>query len=116
MRIKRFGRTGHWLNHCKEHCLIGVKGKPRGNHRLDVDVIISRTRETSRKPDEIYRMIERLMPGARKIELFGRPHNVWPGWLTLGNQLGDSYCVEPQLQAAVDWANRNPPIGSGGGN
>lgn len=25
-------------------------------------------------------MIERLSPGTRKIELFGRPHNVQPNW------------------------------------
>ena len=25
-RLIRTGRTGHWLNHGKEHCLIGVKG------------------------------------------------------------------------------------------
>lgn len=22
------GRTGHWLNHSKEHCLVGYKGRP----------------------------------------------------------------------------------------
>lgn len=37
-------------------------------------------RSTSHKPDEIYGMIERLSPGTRKIELFGRPHNVQPNW------------------------------------
>ncbi|MEQ2170537.1 N6-adenosine-methyltransferase subunit mettl3 [Goodea atripinnis] len=58
-RIIRTGRTGHWLNHGKEHCLV---------------------RSTSHKPDEIYGMIERLSPGTRKIELFGRPHNVQPNW------------------------------------
>ena len=26
-RIIRTGRTGHWLNHGKEHCLVGLKGK-----------------------------------------------------------------------------------------
>ena len=30
-RLIRTGRTGHWLNHSKEHCLIGVKGKPALN-------------------------------------------------------------------------------------
>ena len=25
-RIIRTGRTGHWLNHGKEHCLVGLKG------------------------------------------------------------------------------------------
>lgn len=37
-------------------------------------------RATSHKPDEIYGIIERLVPGSRKIELFGRPHNVQPNW------------------------------------
>jgi N6-adenosine-specific RNA methylase IME4 len=25
------GRTGHWLNHSKEHCLVGYKGRPAIN-------------------------------------------------------------------------------------
>lgn len=41
---------------------------------------LSQVRSTSHKPDEIYGMIERLSPGTRKIELFGRPHNVQPNW------------------------------------
>lgn len=59
-----------------------------------MDVIVSEVRETSRKPDEIYNIIERLAPGKdhRRLELFGRNHNVRAGWLTLGNQLGDT-CV-----------------------
>src|ERR1700733_13599241 len=40
-RIIRTGRTGHWLNHSKEHCLIGVKGKPPINHNLDCDIIVT---------------------------------------------------------------------------
>ena len=32
-------------------------------------------RETSRKPDEVYNLIERMWPGCLKLELFGRPHN-----------------------------------------
>lgn len=43
-------------------------------------------RETSRKPDEVYGVIERLAPHGRKLEMFGRKHNIRPGWLTLGNQ------------------------------
>ena len=27
-RLIRTGRTGHWLNHGKEHCLVGIKGNP----------------------------------------------------------------------------------------
>ncbi|XP_028968805.1 N6-adenosine-methyltransferase catalytic subunit [Galendromus occidentalis] len=87
-RIIRTGRTGHWLNHGKEHCLVGMKGSlPHINRWLDCDVIVAEVRATSHKPDEIYGMIERLSPGTQKIELFGRPHNIQPNWMTLGNQL-----------------------------
>jgi len=94
-RIIRTGRTGHWINHSKEHCLVGIKGNPRMNRNLDCDVIVSEVRETSRKPDEIYNLIERMFPNCQKLELFGRPHNVHENWITCGNQLdGVRLCDE----------------------
>lgn len=96
-RIIRTGRTGHWLNHSKEHCLVGVKGNPKVNRNVDCDVIVAKVRETSRKPDEIYSIIERMSPGGRKTELFARPHNRWPGWISLGNQLFNTYLEEKDL-------------------
>ena len=69
------------------------------NRGIDCDVIVSEVRETSRKPDEVYGMIERMCPGGRKIgeyqikrdielqlmqdlslEIFGRKHNTRPGY------------------------------------
>ena len=64
-RIIRTGRTGHWLNHGKEHCLVGAKGNLPVNRGLDCDVIVAEVRATSHKPDEIYGIIERLSPGTR---------------------------------------------------
>lgn len=97
-RIIRTGRTGHWLNHGKEHCLVGLKGNPEHlNRGLDCDVIVAEVRATSHKPDEIYGIIERLSPGTRKIELFGRPHNIQPNWITLGNQVDGVRLVDPEL-------------------
>ncbi|KAL5022915.1 hypothetical protein ScPMuIL_002070 [Solemya velum] len=97
-RIIRTGRTGHWLNHGKEHCLVGVKGNPKGvNKGLDCDVIVAEVRATSHKPDEVYGIIERLSPGTRKVELFGRPHNVQPNWITLGNQLDGVHLKDPDI-------------------
>lgn len=95
-RVIRTGRTGHWLNHSKEHCIVGIKGRPRGMNRcLDCDVIVSEVRETSRKPDEVYNLIERMFPRSLKLEIFGRPHNAHRNWLTLGNQLlGVHLCNE----------------------
>ena len=52
---------------------------------------VRQVRQTSQKPDEVYGLIERLAPGTRKLELFGRQHNVQPNWVTLGNQLDVSW-------------------------
>nr|VWO97305.1 Zn(2)-C6 fungal-type domain-containing protein [Ganoderma boninense] len=122
-RVIRTGRTGHWLNHTKEHMLVGVKTvtDEQGNLKfpswvnrgLDTDVVVSEVRETSRKPDEVYGMIERMCPGGRKIEIFGRKHNTRPGWLTLGNQLGADQIYEEDLRARIKARyperNLNPP-------
>lgn len=52
-KVINTGRTGHWLNHSKEHCLIGIKGSPaRSNRVLDCDVLVAEMRETSQKPGE----------------------------------------------------------------
>ena len=96
-RLIRTGRTGHWLNHSKEHCLIGIKGNPKIHKNVDCDVLVSEVRETSRKPDEIYELIERMKPGGRKLELFARAHNRRQGWISLGNQLPGIYFVEKEM-------------------
>ncbi|KAG5417285.1 IME4 [Candida metapsilosis] len=105
------GRTGHWLNHSKEHLLVGLKGDPRWlNLRIDTDVVVSSTRETSRKPDEFYDIIERLVgPHARKLEIFGRTHNTRPGWLTIGNQLQGVSLPEPEVKYNYEiYKSQNP--------
>lgn len=48
-------------------------------------------RGKSQKPEEIYELIEKMMPGSKKIELFARNNNLREGWLSLGNQLGENY-------------------------
>ncbi|KAK9834276.1 hypothetical protein WJX81_002740 [Elliptochloris bilobata] len=97
-RLIRTGRTGHWLNHSKEHCLVGVKGAPAVNRNVDCDVLVAEVRETSRKPDEMYPLLERLSPGTRKLEIFARQHNVRPGWVSLGNQLAGVQILDPDMR------------------
>lgn len=80
------GKTGHWLNHSKEHCLVGRKGQFPDGLVLS-DCIGGFVRETSQKPDEFYTVFESMSTGGKKIELFGRQNNLRNGWLTLGNQL-----------------------------
>ncbi|OWM72199.1 hypothetical protein CDL15_Pgr018083 [Punica granatum] len=110
-RIIRTGRTGHWLNHSKEHCLVGIKGNPEVNRNIDTDVIVAEVRETSRKPDELgssintvivwqmYPLLERISPRTRKLELFARMHNTHAGWISLGNQLNGVRLVDEGLRA-----------------
>ena len=83
--------TGHWLNHTKEHCLVGVKGSHMPQDlkiSIDCDLIVSEVRETSRKPDELYEIIERLLrlkKDPKKLEIFARENNLREGWFSLGN-------------------------------
>ena len=97
-RLIRTGRTGHWINHGKEHCLVGAKGNLAVNRGIDTDVIVAEVRATSHKPDEVYGLIERLSPGTLKIELFGREHNCQPNWVTLGNQLDGVKLLVPSVK------------------
>ena len=115
MRIRPFlyflSLTVYVFSHTKEHMLVAVKthydadGNLKwpswANRGVDTDVIVSEVRETSRKPDEVYGLIERMCPGGRKVEIFGRRHNTRPGWLTLGNQLGPDQIWEDDLKARI---------------
>ncbi len=76
---------GYWTRANSEPCILATRGKPK---RLNADVrqvILDKRREHSRKPDEIYRRIERLVAGPY-LELFARQK--WPGWHQLGNETG----------------------------
>ena len=74
-----------------------MKGNPHINTNIDCDVLVSAVRETSRKPDELYDLVERMSPGGKKVELFARPHNRKSSWLSLGNQLPGTYVYEDDL-------------------
>lgn len=65
-------------------------------------------RQTSRKPDEMYSLLERISPGTRKVEIFARSHNLRPGWVSLGNQLPGIKIVDPEMLARYE--SRYGPI------
>jgi len=80
---------GFYLQHAKESCLIGVKGKLNSNFKKNIgsDIIFSQRRGQSQKPEEVYTLIEELVPNGFYLELFGRRNNVRDGWVTIGNEL-----------------------------
>jgi N6-adenosine-specific RNA methylase IME4 len=83
--------VGFYFRNVTELLLFGVRGKNARTlapGRSQVNMLQTRKREHSRKPDEQYDLIESCSPGPY-IELFGR--GVRKGWTTWGNQADDSY-------------------------
>src|SRR5579872_3221204 len=83
--------VGFYFRNVTELILFGVRGKNARTlapGRSQVNMIQTRKREHSRKPDEQYDIIEACSPGPY-IELFGR--GVRKGWTTWGDQAGDDY-------------------------
>jgi len=81
--------VGFYFRNVTELVLFGVRGRIRtlDAGRTQVNVISSRKREHSRKPDELYRIIESCSPRPY-LELFARHER--PGWDHWGNEVGDS--------------------------
>lgn len=74
--------VGFYFRNVTEILLFGVRGKMRTlpPARSQVNMIESRKREHSRKPDEQYDLIESCSPGPY-LELFSRhPQEDWTGW------------------------------------
>lgn len=83
--------VGFYFRNVTELLLFGVRGKnartlPPG--RRQVNYLESRKREHSRKPDEVYDIVEACSPAPR-LELFARGSR--RGWAVWGNQADGSY-------------------------
>ena len=81
--------VGFYFRNVTEIILFGVRGKQARTlqpGRSQENMLISRKREHSRKPDEQYDLIEACSWGPR-IELFARGPR--PGWTVWGNQAED---------------------------
>jgi len=77
--------VGFYFRNTTELILFGVRGKLRtlAPGRRQVNIIKSMKREHSRKPDELYQIIEACSPGPF-LELFARGRR--PNWDVWGNQ------------------------------
>jgi N6-adenosine-specific RNA methylase IME4 len=76
--------TGYILRCAGEPFLIGTRGQPKTT-RSTRSVIEGPIREHSRKPDEAFAAAEKLMPDAKRVELFSRQQRA--GWTVWGNQV-----------------------------
>lgn len=77
--------VGFYFRNVTELVLFGTRGNLRtlAPGRRQVNVVVSQKREHSRKPDELYDIIERCSPGPY-LELFAR--QVRPGWAAWGDE------------------------------
>jgi N6-adenosine-specific RNA methylase IME4 len=83
--------VGFYFRNVTEILLFGVRGKnvrTLAPGRRQVNMIETRKREHSRKPDEQYEIIEACSPGPR-LELFARGER--PNWSVWGNQADEGY-------------------------
>jgi N6-adenosine-specific RNA methylase IME4 len=83
--------VGFYFRNVTELVLFGTRGKNARTlapGRTQVNYLGTRKREHSRKPDEIYDIIEACSPGPR-IELFAR--GVRAGWTVWGNEAAEGY-------------------------
>jgi N6-adenosine-specific RNA methylase IME4 len=83
--------VGFYFRNVTELILFGVRGKNARTlapGRRQVNLLATRKREHSRKPDEQYAIIEACSPGPF-LELFAR--GTRKGWATWGNQADETY-------------------------
>lgn len=78
--------VGFYFRNVTELVLFGVRGNARTYDpgRRQVNIMTTRKREHSRKPDELYDIIEDCSPGPR-LELFARHSR--DGWAQWGQEL-----------------------------
>ncbi|KAG5645616.1 hypothetical protein DXG03_005607 [Asterophora parasitica] len=84
--------TTSLLTRTKQHCLIGIRGTVRRSSdswfvhcNVDTDVIFweGDPLDPTRKPPEMYTVIENFCLGLRRLEIFGRPSSLRRGWVTV---------------------------------
>ena len=83
--------VGFYFRNVTEMILFGVRGRNARTlqpGRRQVNYLETRKREHSRKPDELYSIIEACSPGPR-IELFAR--GLRSGWTVWGHQAEETY-------------------------
>jgi N6-adenosine-specific RNA methylase IME4 len=78
-----FTGMGFWTRANPELCLLATRGRPKRRGTDVPRLLVAPRREHSRKPEEAYARIERLVEGPY-LELFARASR--PGWDAFGNE------------------------------
>ncbi|GJN93445.1 hypothetical protein Rhopal_006501-T1 [Rhodotorula paludigena] len=85
------------FNPTLEHCLMGIRGTVRRSTdsflvhcNVDTDVIVweGDSADPALKPPELQSLIENFCLGTRRLHLYGSPHALRRGWLTVSASPG----------------------------
>jgi N6-adenosine-specific RNA methylase IME4 len=91
--------VGFYFRNTTEMILFGIKGKLRTYQpgRRQVNIIRTRKREHSKKPDELYDIIEKCSPGPF-LEIFARcSREQWVSWGNEINNIVPNQTVNAQI-------------------
>jgi N6-adenosine-specific RNA methylase IME4 len=107
--------VGFYFRNVTEMLLFGVKGKgfrTLAPGRRQVNIMISRKEEHSRKPDGVYELVKECSPGPY-LELFARQR--LPGWTQWGDEVDSYEKHRPNHKGYTRNGNGNghPPIKKG---
>lgn len=98
--------VGFYFRNVTELILFGVKGRMRtlAPGRRQVNMIETRKREHSRKPDEQYQLIEACSPGPY-LELFARYPQ--PNWHVWGNEAAEDVVPQGKVYKGYEGGSDN---------
>jgi N6-adenosine-specific RNA methylase IME4 len=101
--------VGFYFRNVTEILLFGVKGTMRtlAPGRSQVNMIETRKREHSRKPDEQYDLIERCSPGPY-LELFARHPR--PKWTLWGDESAEDHVPRGKVHKGYSGGEILPPL------
>lgn len=101
--------VGFYFRNVTELLLFGVHGSMRtlAPGRSQVNMIETRKREHSRKPDEQYELIESCSPGAY-LELFAR--HARPGWTVWGDESPEDVIPRGVVHKGYEGGPILPPL------
>jgi len=101
--------VGFYFRNVTELVLFGVRGglRTREAGRRQTNIIVSRKREHSRKPDQLYDIIECCSPGPY-LELFAR--HARRGWCRWGNEVDEVSPQSPQAPKDFRGVATDKPI------
>lgn len=101
--------VGFYFRNVTELLLFGVRGSMRTlpPGRSQVNMIETRKREHSRKPDEQYDLIESCSPGAY-LELFARHQR--PGWTVWGDESSEEVVPRGAVHKGYEGGPLLPPL------